>query len=1549
MLKPLVKKIGKISHVMFGTANMTRVLIVVALTVAATALPLFYGAHNNEHVTSDKSAYIYKISASIAVAAQDETQQQGDTAQQQDDTGTGEQQSDPPLQNTFERMVFNALSGFLLTILGFFGNVLILFIQVLIGIFGFGQFVNTPAVDIGWVIIRDLANIGIVVSLMIIAFSMVFNIKKYASSQLLLKLVIAAVLVNFSLLIAGLIIDVGQVVMMTFVNAFENLAAGNLVVGFGLENMVNLAKGDNVAGELTDGGTASLIGAILLAITLLIVASAVILVFVVVLLQRIILLWILIIFSPLAFVAPLLPGGESLIGQWKSKFFSQVTIGPILAFGFWLSMSVLSKVSADQSLVALTLQNSQGNSAKDTALFISKAAAPQAVFDFMVTVGLLLGTLYMAKSAGSVAGNFAGQVQGKLSQWGKRALKTGLKTVGVTGAATMALGGGVATGLVAAPFVRSQMRKTFAGKGVAAATLRGVGKVLGSNYAPGILGAPGRMIHALGSGKVRGISPFAKDRQARADKLRQRTISKWADKLSIDENAAETLSKVPILSKMPIMGTTNVGKVLNKISRDKLNAQKTADIINAGTRDGATPEEQKAAKSEIASLIKSNNHNADGPTPRFKETIGRINASDRFKAYTREVIDNPDFGVKKENVTNTQKAILGTEKSDGTSSVLTIMKEGIDSSAENRRMFRTDEIPESSVHYSQTPKTDEQKMIAEFKKFSELPENVGKSEEKLMRAFAKKQALRERVEPGVSEGVSDEGRSGESATTLASGASIVAPQANITATRLPSDSDVGKMTTEEIGELQRQEVIRHMEAKKAEEPYADDIDKGVKVLKEAKQKDEQELAKTAPASREGVTVGGYGRVDAQGNYQSNHMAVGFDELQKQLTEDYATMGKELPDELKAIGDTDQEGITLHGKNVEPVRNAMTNMLVEQYEKLDGAKSHEEKLNALKLSGRSLRQKDSESQDEFEKRVSRELERTKEQVGDAIVHLSDEDLVKQEGLVLANKNREIHGERKDIRGTLRHEDAHVEMGKLDKDGEIRDRMTEMVNRDEYTELRHRMHEHLKGRKDYTGSADYMDARSVEEYYADMRAGRVKDKGIEHVRKQSRVSDEKAKANEAILSNRLYKRRKDRKEADRLMRELNVAQKSGDAIALAKAVSNLQEFFAKKTSEIGSRKEFGTNPETGKTFTAKELFNQTATGKAIADLAHNLGMGDVGTYKAGRQKLEKEYDEKIAKQDEIISTPPAYMTYKMKTGGLEKAKREKDRLLDERKKALGDYDKQHADESSYVSYLDSVEKTKREYARKRQALEEKRSKVYVSPDGTGATVSGGLSEQQIKKQKAILDAQEKRALAEIDKKAQTKIKRATTQASTIDQARDVVRNINETVTQKTKKRDIRRDASHIEQDSKPMTNRGKGGEVSSAENFDIEESVSRAIEEGFRQLASSDKLMPRNISDLNRHVESSRGGLFDPTASRKMLSGIKGLLDAIYNLDRSSRNNMKVLDSDIRKLKDNIPGSPDKMTDLEVKAMVDDPQMRKSIERIVGAISGNQRGARRRNEY
>jgi len=69
----------------------------------------------------------------------------------------------------------------------------------------------------GWTVFRDLANLGFVFGIILIAVATILRFRSYAAQQILWKLIVAALLVNFSLVIAGGVVSISDVFSRYFI------------------------------------------------------------------------------------------------------------------------------------------------------------------------------------------------------------------------------------------------------------------------------------------------------------------------------------------------------------------------------------------------------------------------------------------------------------------------------------------------------------------------------------------------------------------------------------------------------------------------------------------------------------------------------------------------------------------------------------------------------------------------------------------------------------------------------------------------------------------------------------------------------------------------------------------------------------------------------------------------------------------------------------------------------------------------------------------------------------------------------------------------------------------------------------------------------------------------------------------------------------------------------------------------------------------------------------------------------------------------------------
>lgn len=284
------------------------------------------------------------------------------------------------------------------------GQALLVIISVLIGVAQYNGFTSAPPVNVGWVIVRDLCNMFFVLILLVIAFATILRIPNYSIKQLLKRVVIFAILINFSKMICGLIIDFAQVIMLTFVNGFKDVGGGNFTFLLGMDKLLSIRKED-----------VSVISAdfwnIVISYGLAVVYALIMLVVMIALLGtlvfRVVMLWIYVILSPLAYLCNVAPLTRSMSTTWWRQFSQNVMTGPILAFFIWLSLATLGQYNNTNDFLKGNNLVISGNFSTQPVVGMTDVGTAGHMTRFVISIGLLIGGLMVAKSFGGAAGGVA--------------------------------------------------------------------------------------------------------------------------------------------------------------------------------------------------------------------------------------------------------------------------------------------------------------------------------------------------------------------------------------------------------------------------------------------------------------------------------------------------------------------------------------------------------------------------------------------------------------------------------------------------------------------------------------------------------------------------------------------------------------------------------------------------------------------------------------------------------------------------------------------------------------------------------------------------------------------------------------------------------------------------------------------------------------------------------------------------------------------------------------------------------------------------------------
>lgn len=285
----------------------------------------------------------------------------------------------------------------------------------------YNGFTTEPQVAKAWSTVRDLANMFFILILLLMSFGTILQIPGYGYRQLLSRLLLMAILINFSKSIVAILIDFSQIITLTFLAPVFNNIGGNLEAALGLSNIMQLPS--NPSGTYT--GT-SFLSAMILGGIMMIITTVIIGVILAMFLMRVVAFWILVILSPMAYLAKAFPKTAQYYTKWETGLSSNLTLGPGLAFFIWLAFSIVGQGNINSSFskdIDNKLQvDGLGSLEEDTNLVtsVSKAATTANLLNFVVGIALLMAGLKFAAASGAAGASFAGKASGNLQKWGSR-------------------------------------------------------------------------------------------------------------------------------------------------------------------------------------------------------------------------------------------------------------------------------------------------------------------------------------------------------------------------------------------------------------------------------------------------------------------------------------------------------------------------------------------------------------------------------------------------------------------------------------------------------------------------------------------------------------------------------------------------------------------------------------------------------------------------------------------------------------------------------------------------------------------------------------------------------------------------------------------------------------------------------------------------------------------------------------------------------------------------------------------------------------------------
>ncbi|MCX6720956.1 MAG: hypothetical protein NTW11_04085 [Candidatus Staskawiczbacteria bacterium] len=198
----------------------------------------------------------------------------------------------------------------------------------------------------GWSTIRDFANMFIVLGFVIVGIATSLRLQEYEAKKLLKPLIIVAILLNFSGLFCGLIIDASNITSASFIGG----SVGSM--GSQYYNMLTTLAAttiDNAAHPKSGDQDANLkyLGINLQLAFMYLIVAAVFFYMAIIFMARYGVLAFLYILAPLAFVCKVFPisAAQKIWNDWWQNFLKWAFIGVGGCFSLWISNQMMSAMN----------------------------------------------------------------------------------------------------------------------------------------------------------------------------------------------------------------------------------------------------------------------------------------------------------------------------------------------------------------------------------------------------------------------------------------------------------------------------------------------------------------------------------------------------------------------------------------------------------------------------------------------------------------------------------------------------------------------------------------------------------------------------------------------------------------------------------------------------------------------------------------------------------------------------------------------------------------------------------------------------------------------------------------------------------------------------------------------------------------------------------------------------------------------------------------------------------------------------------------------------
>ncbi len=321
---------------------------------------------------------------------------------------------------------------------------------------------TNPIIDVGLSVTQGLANIVIILTLVYIALATILGLGGYETKKLIIRFVLIALLVNFTPVICGLVVDPANIILGFFLSDAALDEPGGHSTYFGWVGNAGKVEDSWRSGQAKEKrrkwknplfqlairgeiwAICNIIVGYVFLIIYYVIATLLYIIYTLLFLVRYVIIWILVILSPLAFVCLILPKGSRTRAYWNywwNHFFQWVTVGVWAGFFLYLGKR-FSWISSEPEHI---LQ--PGAAPQDWGVVMTFLPAFFALI--FIIIGFFFTLILSATGASAITRGITGtykKLGGKMGRGAKRRV--------IHNRATRKAAGRIVSGVQKVPFLR---------------------------------------------------------------------------------------------------------------------------------------------------------------------------------------------------------------------------------------------------------------------------------------------------------------------------------------------------------------------------------------------------------------------------------------------------------------------------------------------------------------------------------------------------------------------------------------------------------------------------------------------------------------------------------------------------------------------------------------------------------------------------------------------------------------------------------------------------------------------------------------------------------------------------------------------------------------------------------------------------------------------------------------------------------------------------------------------------------------------------------------